>query len=789
MLFRKLLRTMKLYKAQFLSMVLMIALGIGVFVGFNMEWVSIEENMSSFFEETGFADYRIVSEKGFTKEDCEKISGIDGVQNAARYLSVNVDVKEKSGDNVALTITEDKDVSGFLLMEGEDYDKESEDGIWLSDQYARKNEIGTGDSLTFVYQGMEFKGTVKGLIKSGEYMICVRDESQLMPDFTTYGFAYISPAFYERVLGMDYYPQIHLLSETEKKELVEQVDHVLGDTPMILTKDETISYSEAKGEAQEGKTMGSILPVLFLLIAVLTMITTMHRIAAKEKTQIGTLKALGFRDKRILRHYTSYAFLIGVVGCTIGIFLGYQIAWFIMNPNGAMGTYLDLPEWKLRMPWFCVVILIGILILLTLIGYLSVKKMLKGTAADALRPYVPQKVKALLIERGRLFHRLSFGTRWNLRDCMRHKSRSAMSLLGIVGCTLLIVCALGMRDTMNAFLDMYYDGALGYESRIYLSENASEEEIEEVLKKYQGDWSASLNVQLEEKTVSLDIYGVSHDLVKFPDAEGDYISLKTEAIASTNADAVDSASVSAKDSDVVKETNSGEGAYICMRLADEFDLKPGDEFSVSPYGSDQSYTLKVAGRIRSVSENIVITPEYADEVGITYKKDSVYTNAVKEDIPSQSFIKSVQSKQKIMDSFDTFIAMMNSMIYILVLGAMLLGLIVLYNLGVMSYTERYREMATLKVVGFKDRKIGRLLIGQNLWMTFLGVLIGLPLGIGVLKYLLDKMASEYEMMLVIGPMTCILSVVLTFGVSLLVSFLVARKNRKIDMVEALKGAE
>ncbi len=765
MLFRKLLRTMKLYKAQFLSMVLMIALGIGVFVGFNMEWVSIEENMSSFFEETGFADYRIVSEKGFTKEDCEKVSGIAGVQSAARYLSVNVDVKEKSGDNVALTITEDKNVSGFLLMEGEDYDKESEDGIWLSDQYARKNEIGTGDSLTFVYQGMEFQGTVKGLIKSGEYMICVRDESQLMPDFTTYGFAYISPAFYEKESGMDYYPQIHVLSEMERKAFIEQVDQVLGDTPVILTKDETISYSEAKGEAQEGKIMGSILPVLFLLIAVLTMITTMHRIAAKEKTQIGTLKALGFRDKKILRHYTSYAFFIGVVGGAAGILLGYLIAWFIMNPDGAMGTYLDLPEWKLRMPWFCVVILIAILVLLTLIGYLSVKKMLKGTAADALRPYVPQKVKALRIERGRLFHKLSFGTRWNLRDCMRHKSRSAMSLLGIIGCTLLIVCALGMRDTMNAFLDMYYDGALGYESRIYLSENASEEEIEETLEKYQGDWSASLSVQLEEKTVSLDIYGLTHDLVRFPDPDGNYISLETE------------------------DSASEEGAYICMRLVDEFDLKPGDEFRVSPYGSDQSYTLKVAGRIRSVSENIVITPEYADEIGISYKTDSVYTNAVKEEIPSQSFIKSVQSKQKIMDSFDTFIAMMNSMIYILVLGAMLLGLIVLYNLGVMSYTERYREMATLKVVGFKDKKIGRLLIGQNMWMTFLGVLIGLPLGIGVLKYLLDKMASEYEMMLVIGLMTCILSIVLTFGVSLLVSFLVARKNRKIDMVEALKGAE
>lgn len=129
------------------------------------------------------------------------------------------------------------------------------------------------------------------------------------------------------------------------------------------------------------------------------------------------------------------------------------------------------------------------------------------------------------------------------------------------------------------------------------------------------------------------------------------------------------------------------------------------------------------------------------------------------------------------------------MILILILAAIVLGVVVLYNLGVMSYTERYREMATLKVVGFRDRKIGKLLIGQNLWVTLLGVLIGLPAGIGVLSYLLSALAQDYEMKLVLGPLTYVLSIVLTFGVSLGVSLLVARKNRNIDMVEALKGAE
>ena len=141
--------------------------------------------------------------------------------------------------------------------------------------------------------------------------------------------------------------------------------------------------------------MGSVLPVLFLAIAVLTMVTTMHRLTAKEKTQIGTLKALGFKDKKIIVHYSSYAFIIGIIGSLIGTALGYGVAYFIMNPNGSMGTYFDMPYWKLYLPLFCIVILVLIIAVLTFIGFLSVKQMLKGTAADALRPYTPKKVKPL----------------------------------------------------------------------------------------------------------------------------------------------------------------------------------------------------------------------------------------------------------------------------------------------------------------------------------------------------------------------------------------------------------
>lgn len=760
MLFKKMWRTVGVYRAQFISMIIMITLGIGIFVGFNMEWVSIKGNTDSFFKKTGYADYRVMSEASFKDEDVKKILSIDGVDDAARFVSAAVDVKEREGDTLSLAVTTNAAVSGMLVTEGDAYDKNSENGVWLSDKYASANDFSLGDSITLKYKNIKISGTVKGLIKSGEFMICVRDESQIMPDFSTHGFAYISPVMYEKVMGMAYYPQINIISGLEKSELVKAVDSSLGVSTPVLTKDESGPYAGAKGEIEEGQNMGSVLPVLFLLIAVLTMVTTMHRLAAKEKVQIGTLKALGFKDKRIIRHYSSYAFVIGVIGSLLGTLLGYLVAWMIMNPDGMMGTYMDIDEWHLYFPWFCYVVLAGIIVLLTLIGYLSVKSMLYGTPADALRPYTPRKNKPMLIEKTAFFHKLSFGTRWNMRDIVRHKSRTAMSFIGVIGCMVIVIAALGMRDTMSVFLQTYYNDATNYSSRIYFSEDATDLQREEIKDKYSGDTSMTLSVQLEEKAVSLDVYDISGDKVRFPkDKSNEFVSIKDG------------------------------GVYICRRIADEFSLSQGDSLTFSPFGSDEMYTVKVLGIIRSVTESMVMTPGTYESLGLDFKPDSVYTDTDKNNIPAGSAIKSVQSKQMIIDSFDTFTELMDMMIYLLIGGALLLGVVVLYNLGVMSYTERYREMATLKVVGFRNNKIGRLLIGQNLFISIVGSVIGLPLGILILDYLLKKLAGEYETELSISPFSCVLSLVLTVGMSLAVGFTVAGKNRRIDMVEALKCAE
>lgn len=783
MLRRKLWRTAKVYKVQFISMILLIALGVGIFVGFNAEWVTIGEDTESFFRDCGFADYRIIDEDGITSADVDKIRDIEGVSGVSRFLSVNADVKD-SDDQLALTVTESEHTSGFVLIEGEKYDRWDPDGFWLMDKYAELNGIRPGDELTVTFEDMEFTGTVRGLIESAEYLVCVRDESQVMPDFETFGYVYASPAMLRRVVEHkireeepdldddvmsvavkeacdEIFCQVNVNSSMDKQEMQSAVDKALGRSLMILTKDENVSYAESRGEMNEGRTMGAILPVLFLAIAILTMITTMNRITISEKTQIGTLKALGFRDKRIIRHYTSYAVVISVAGSALGVILGYALCKMVMSQDGMMGTYLVMPDWTIHIPVWIWLIVLGIVLLTIFIGYLSVKDLLRGTAAETLRPYTPRHIRRLLIEGTALWRRMKFGSKWNLRDIFRHKARSAMSFIGTFGCMLMLVASFGMNETMDNFMATFYDGTAAYATKIFLSSDADNEEAVRLAGKLDGDYSASVSAKVGDKTVSADVYNITHDMYRFIDEDSKIIPLPEK------------------------------GALICKRLAKDFDAKPGDIVTIEPYGTDESYDILISGINGSLTESISMTEEYAETIGLTgseaYKINSVYTKTAKDQIDTGRDITSVQSKQDIMDSFETFMEIFYFFIIVLVAASVLLCLIVLYNLGIMSYMERYREMATLKVLGFRNKAIGRLLISQNLWIALTGTLLGIPAGIWALNYLMDKLAGEYEMETVIGPLSIMPAVALNLGVALIVGWMIARRNRAINMVEALKS--
>ena len=757
MLFKKLIRTVGRYKAQFISMIIMVALGIGIFLGFNIEWKTLEVNVAKAFEDTGFADYRIMNERGFSAADVEAIEKIEGVTAASRFLSVTVPRKE-SDDLLALTITENPAVSGFKVIEGEAYDSEDAEGLWISERYAKENDLSVGDTFTMVYKNIEFSGPIRGLVKSGEYLICLLQEGQLMPDYQKNGFVYISPAYMKRVIGITFYPQINVRSDLDKDTMIAKAEEALGKTYMVVDKELVTSYSEAHGEMEEGKTMAALLPVIFLAIAVLTMITTMHRISISEKTQIGTLKSLGFKDRRILRHYTTYGVFIGLIGTGIGVGLGFLIGYMFVNPHSVMGDYMDMEHWELHMPLYSIAVIVAINIFLILTTMYSVASMMKGTAAEALKPYAPKAMRRMWIENKKAWKNLSFATKWNIRDILRHKSRSFMTVFGIVSCMLILIASFGINDTLNSFIDDFFEKSMCYQNKITLDiEQASNADVDALIEKYDADWCAELGIQIGDNAYSMQVYSLDHGYCQFVKGHGEYISLPED------------------------------GVLICERIARKENLKVGDTVSVSVYGTSEKYDLKVVDIAKSISESIMLSKSYADSIGMNYQVNELFTNVM--EVEDSPFISSSQSKQTVVDTFNSFIYIMFLMIAMLVIIAVILGVVVLYNLGIMSYAERYRELATLKVVGFKDRHISRILIDQNIWMTVLGVALGIPAGVGILKILLVMLAGDYELSLTITFTTYLISILLTFGVSFFVGLMVSRKNKKIDMVEALKVAE
>ncbi|MDO4280172.1 MAG: FtsX-like permease family protein [Peptococcaceae bacterium] len=754
MLLRKLLRTAWLYKGQFISMIVTVCIGVGIFLGFQMEWKSIEADTAQFFEETNYADFRLYDEAGFSDKDLDAIEKIDGVDAASRYLSLTAGVKG-TDKSVALNVPETGTVSVPFVLEGADFATDRE-GIWLSDRFAAANNIAIGDEMTLTVQGKSLTAKVVGLCKGSEDLVCVSDSSQMMPDFESYGYAFISDASLRKALGRDYYPQLNIRSTLSEDALEEEIDDALDRTIQLHAKDDHLAYSMVQGETDEGKTMGTILPVIFLAIGLLTMVTTMHRIAAAEKIQMGTLQALGFRNRKIVRHYACYGLFVSLCGTLPGIALGYGVGRLFIDPDSTLGAYFDLPAWPLVMPSFCVPVVIGIILFMTLISHLSVRQMLKANAAETLRPYEPRAMKQGLVERLPGFDRLGFSTRWNLRDLLRHKIRVFVTLFGIVGCMLLLVGGLGMKDSTIHLIDTIDDNIYHFTTRLTLADDTARADALALADEVDGDWQASSAANFDGESVAVDVYQAGTDNIRFIDEDDNRVDL------------------------------ADNGVYLCLRLADG--IAPGDEIEFSPYGSDDTYTVRVAGILRSLTDkSIIMTDTYAEKIDLPYQITTIYTRA--EDIPDASFITASQRKSAIIDSFDEMMDLMNLMVYALIVGAIVLSVVVLYNLGTMSYIERRRDLSTLKVLGFRDGRIARLLIQQNLWLTLLGIVIGYPVAINVLRTLIEALVAEYEMRLVISPASYIASFVITCGVSLAVSWLVARKNRHLDMVEALKNID
>lgn len=758
MLFRKMLRDIKSNLSQFVSIFILVIIGTLVFTGFNSLGVGMDQSGKQYYKDTNLAD-ACFNGITFTKEQIEELRNKKGIEGVEPRFQINCTLKEDSNIVLQMNYVTDNKISSFHLVEGEDYSEDS-NGVWLDSQFAKENKIKVGDSITYLMAGTVIEQNVVGLIMQPEYLYCVKDDKQAVPDHKNYGYGFAS----NKTMSDIPYNQLLINTTLEKKELEECIGNTsLKQQGILIMQSDYQSMAMFQNEINQMKQLQIVFPAAFLIIAFLTIITTMTRITSNQRQQIGVLKALGFSNRKIILHYMSYGFFISLLGSIIGVVAGITaMAPACFDMEKSMFT---MPSWFIKPEWYMYLIIIGCVAACGLCSYIAAKKELVGTAASILRPRIVSNQSHMLMEKSSWWKKRKFDTQWNMRDCFRNKLRSFITVFGVMGAVMLIECGLGMSDTMKALVDYSYERINTYEQKVELSASITKEEMSKLEENDKVQLVQESAIEIYKKGKDSNI--ITSSMTVFD--EGNYLHCLNEE-------------------NKEKEYNT-DGITITNGLAKDLNIEKQDSIVFKLYGTDNWVEAKVTDIVLNpIGQGIFIPKSVYEEIGAVFSPGILLLDDSDIPIPDNTY-ESIQTKEDLKENLNDMLSMMNTIIVVLIGAAVILGVVVLYNLGVLSFYERVRELATLKVLGFQYKRLQRLLQLQNIWLSAIGCIIGIPVGNVMLQVLMFTMGDTFDMPGVIHTSSYILAVAGTFLLSIIVTRMLSRKLKNIDMVSALKSVE
>ncbi|MBE5914915.1 MAG: FtsX-like permease family protein [Pseudobutyrivibrio ruminis] len=808
MLRKKLLRDIKENLGQFFTIFAMIFLAIMAFSGINAFSDGLKYSSVEFYEKNNLQDLWLYGEN-FSEEDLDKIKALDNVADVERYLSMqgSVDVENKENselENIQAELNfldaedDEKNISSMYLRDGEEYSPDK-DGVWVGYYFAKARDIEVGDELTFYVEGYEFTEVVRGIVSSPDHVYTVSDPTVIFQDAADFGWVYLSMNECPIDFGMDdfyIYPNAivdvtgvapnpyinsNKLDEFENKlKSVKNELYELDDISIsaITGRDVWPSYETLKAESEEGDTYSGMFTVLFVFIAGLSVVTTMSRFVKKQRVQIGTLKALGFRNRKVTMHYIAYGFWVSLIAAILGIVIGGPVLGQpFLNMELSM---FDLPDAHRCILSKNYIVASLIVIVITIITYYSIKSILKESAAQTLRLEVPHiKIKAKEGGKG-LSAKLPFSVKWNLRDIFRSKSRSIMAIVGVMGSTLLIVMAFGMQDSLQHYLVWEFDKIQAYNYKLNLSENVSDERLDELFDAY-GD-ATSQTVAIEYKDSEGNIVTSS---ITVNDSDG-YLRVSDH---DTNTYDINDGIPGSTDGDV----NEAGALFATEKLLKDNGFSLGDTVKWRIMGEDDWYETKIVAAYRDPqSQQFSMTRVAFEGLGEDYVCDTIYTNDDLSDLTDSDIdgVSTISSIESLKEQMNVMLEMISNMIVLLIAISAILGFIIIYNMGILALSEKMYQFATLKVLGFKFNKLALIYTQQNLWLTLVGIILGLPLGYEftdcMFKY---AIGDNYDFFANIDISAYLIAIIGTLLIMFVTSIALSRNLKKIDMVASLKANE
>lgn len=748
---KKMLRDIKINKTQFISIFLMAFLGIFAFCGVCSEYYGLEQTSSDFYTDTNLADGWIYNTT-ITDDVIDEINNF--TMNSEKQLVVQSVANFSNDPDITLHFVEDNEISKFYVSQGQEFNLSDESGVWLDKRFADAQNLSVGDNISFKFNGIEIEKEIKGIGYSPEY-VYEASPTSIIPDFKDMGFAYMSyKAFPSDIKYNVLLVKFNQSPNDFKNSLDDSVEYL-----SFTKQSEHVSVSQFNEEMAQHKMIGDVFPIVFILVTFLTLLTTMTRIISHQRTQIGVLKAVGYKNRTIILHFMSYGFWMVLSGAILGLILGPMIIPNLFYPT--MTYRYSLPEWNPGFDISFVVVAALMVVSSLLVSYLAARNISKENPANTMRPKAPNISSSGFLEKSSLWNKLNFNLRWNYRDAKRNKFRALMAIVGVMGCVALLVSAFGMNDSMDNLKNWEYDDISHFESKLIINNGASLSDIDDVRKDVNGhtimEQAIEIKAQGNENTASLLTLNDTN-LISQTDKNKNPINLSATDI-----------SLSAK-------------------MAESLNVDVGDTIKWHVIGSDDWVECKITNiHGEPLSQGIILSSDKLDELGLNFTPTSIITskNVDKE----YDSIKSVTTLSEMRENWDEMSGSIMMMVSILIFFAVLLAIVVLYNLGILSFTEIEREIATLKVLGFKTADLRKLLLTQNIIFTAIGFILGIPLGFYLMTLMMDAAGESlyYIPSLTLGNI--ILSGVITFTVSIVVNLLFSSKIGNLNMVEALKDLE
>ena len=808
------------------AILIIIVLGVGLLAGLGVCQDSMLNMADHYMASRNMYDYRVLSSLGFTEEDVIAFSNEDAFTavNAAYTIDALVDNGDRAEKTVRFhSITEDinqiKLLNGKIPTSGNEcladpaYYNEIDIGTRI--YVSKNNTLSVFDTLAhesytivgiadFPYYLNKERGKTEISSENIVAYICLPEEGfqnkvyhELFITIPTNGKAY-SDAYQTSIETYDemitkmadervnlHYEelinQIQTLQAGLNNELVQETpDSILLNSPstFVLTREANVGYVNFQNDSSIVSEVAKVFPIFFCMVAALVCITTMTRMIDEQRTQIGVLKSMGYGSHSILGKYFIYSGSAGILGCFVGFFGGScLIPWVVAKAYSMSYTFLGGSAFLFN-PSLLIVSLIATFLCTVGITWFCCQNALRHTSAILMRPKAPKSGKRILLERVTpLWSRIPFLHKVTFRNLFRYKQRFFMMILGISGCTALMVTGLGLRDSFADIANKQYGEILLYDAQVDFFGDLSVEDQEQFIKQYAfGDYLfasvQSVDVLANEKTKSVPMIALQESgfsaYIHMRNSDGD---LSFPAFGEIALDIGLSKDLGIVPGEVMKLRNT-DGNTVELRISGIYDNYMGNGI----YLSSQTYTH-------------YFSDYKANGAFVRFDGSWTEQEAAAKLLNSNSVSNvSINSDNK--TRFESMIVSLNYVIYTLILFAGALAFVVIYNLTNINISERQREIATVKVLGFFEKESSAYIFRENNILTFISAGIGLALGNLLLAYVIQQIKVDgLSFSFYVSGVSYGLAFILTILFAFLIQIFMKRKLNRIHMAESLKTVE